>query len=258
MRLRDYSESVPKPMVPIGRRPILWHVMKYYAHFGHKDFILCLGYKGEVIKEFFLNYNEAISNDFVLSDGGRTIELLESDIQDWRITFVETGLHSPVGERLRLVQPHIGDDEMFLANYGDVLTDAPLPDMIAQLKAEGKVAGFLCVRPGYTFHIVRFQEGQLAGIDEVKSSEIWINGGYFVFRRGLFDYIEEGEELEVKPFERLIAAQQMRPYRYEGFWAPMDTLKDREVLEALCESAQPPWWVWNQRLPGVQEQARRF
>ena len=126
MRMREFSETIPKPMVPIGYRPIMWHLMRYYAHFGHKDFILCLGYRGDSIKEYFLNYKEWLSNDFVLSGGGADVQLLSSDIDDWRITFVDTGTHSNIGERLRAVRPHLEGEEIFLANYSDGLTDAPL------------------------------------------------------------------------------------------------------------------------------------
>ena len=127
MRMREYSEALPKPMVPIGYRPILWHVMKYYAHYGHKDFILCLGYKADVIKKYFLEYDECVSNDFVLSKGGKNLELLNSDIHDWNITFVDTGLTSNIGQRLKAVQEHLQGEEIFLANYTDGLSDVPLP-----------------------------------------------------------------------------------------------------------------------------------
>src|SRR5437667_4673517 len=136
MRIREASESVPKPMVPVGDRPILWHVMKYFAHFGHKQFILCLGYRAEVIKDYFLNYQEALSNDFVLTDGGRSVQLLAHDIQDWEITFVNTGLHANVGQRLRAVSKHLEGAEYFLAIYGDTLTDAYLPSLIQTLKEQ--------------------------------------------------------------------------------------------------------------------------
>src|SRR5512146_3359471 len=135
MRLRDYAENVPKPMVPLDYRPILWHVMKYYAHFGHTDFILCLGYRGDLVKQYFLNYEECTSNDFVLSEGGRRREMLNSDIDDWRITFVETGLNANIGERLMAVRRHVAGEEMFLANYSDGLTDLCLPDQIEHMRA---------------------------------------------------------------------------------------------------------------------------
>ena len=146
MRIREYSDEVPKPMVPIGYRPILWHVMKYYAHFGHKEFILCLGYKADVIKKYFLNYDECLSNDFTLSGAGN-IALANSDIHDWKISFVDTGMSTNIGGRLRAVREYIGDDEYFLANYSDNLTDVPLPEMIENFEGKNRVASFLCVRP---------------------------------------------------------------------------------------------------------------
>ena len=245
LRMREASERIPKPMVQIGNRPILWHVMKYFAHYGHREFVLCLGHGAEVIKDFFLRYDEAISNDFVLTEGGRSIELLQSDITDWRITFVDTGLRASVGERLRAVRAHLEGDEMFLANYGDTLTDAPLPEMIDHLEASGGVAQFLAVRPAYTFHTVTFSEGErVEEILDVTQSGIWINGGYFAFRTELFDYMQEGEDIVEEPFHRLIAEGKLVGYRHEGFWAPMDTLKDRTVLESMLEAGTTPWRVW--------------
>jgi glucose-1-phosphate cytidylyltransferase len=251
LRMREASEVLPKPMVPVGNRPILWHVMKYYAHFGHTDFILCLGYRSEVIKEYFLNYNEALSNDFVLSEGGRTVELLNHDIKDWRITFVDTGLHSLIGERLRAVRSYLEGEEYFLASYGDTLTDAPLPDLIHGLKDRDKVASFLCVRPSYSFHLVQFDELQtVRRIHEATSSEdVWINGGFFVLRSDLFDYLHEGEDLVAEPFQRLIEAGQLVANRYDGFWAPMDTLKDKQQLELMMERGNGPWRVWESSPP---------
>ena len=216
MRLKEYSEIIPKPMINIGYRPILWYVMKYYAHFGHKEFILCLGYKADIIKNYFLNYNEALSNDFILSGDGE-LELLGSDIHNWRITFVDTGLNARIGERLRAVQHHIGDDEIFLANYGDDLTDAPINDLIEDFKTRDKVAAFLSVRPTHTFHVVgRRDDGVVTGIHHIADSGLRINGGFFIFRRAIFDYIQPGEELVEQPFERLIADEQLVTYPYEA------------------------------------------
>jgi glucose-1-phosphate cytidylyltransferase len=248
LRMHEASPSVPKPMVQIGNRPILWHIMKYYAHHGHTDFVLCLGHKAEAIKDFFLNYNEALANDFVLAAGGQEVQLLASDISEWRITFVNTGLHSNVGERLRRVRRHLEDDEFFLATYGDAVTDAPLPQMVSTLVKRDKTAAFLCVRPkSYSFHTVSLTDGQIVnGIQDVTQSDIWINGGFFVFKREIFDYIGEREELVEEPFRRLIEREQLLAYPYEGFWAPMDTLKDKHNLEALAETGRPPWEVWEQ------------
>jgi glucose-1-phosphate cytidylyltransferase len=245
LRMREASEAVPKPMVPIGHRPILWHVMKYYASWGHKEFILCLGYKGDAIKEYFLNYSEALTNDFVLSEGGKRVELLASDIHDWEITFVNTGMHTNLGGRLKAVSRHLEGEEMFLANYGDVLTDATLPDMIAEHRARDVTASFLAVRPNYTFHIVTMDEDRLVrGLQDVTRSDVWINGGYFVFRREILDEIGDGEELVEEPFHRLAARDQLLAHRHEGFWAPMDTLKDKQRLEALLDGGVAPWRVW--------------
>jgi glucose-1-phosphate cytidylyltransferase len=233
--------------VPIGYRPILWHIMKYYAHFGHTDFIICLGNRGEAIKDYFLNYNEALSNDFVLSGGGKKIELLHRDMDDWRITFVDTGLHATVGQRLKAVEQHLADEEMFLASYGDGVTDAPLPGLIHELVERDKTAIFLCVRPeSYSFHTVAMTDDALVtGIESIAETNVWINGGFFVFKRGIFDYIRDGEDLVNEPFGRLIERGQLIASRYDGFWAPMDTLKDKHNLDALLESGRAPWRVWD-------------
>lgn len=246
MRMREASETVPKPMIPIGNRPILWHVMKYYAHFGYCDFVLCLGYKAEAIKHFFLTYNEALANDFVLSDGGAKVHLLRTDIHNWNITFVDTGLHARIGERLRAVRHLLGDDEMFLANYGDTLTDAHLPTLINRTKAAGVTASFLAVRPNYSFHVVSMDRGGFVdGVSDVTRSDVWINGGYFVMRSELLDDLRPGEDLVEEPFSRLMQTRQLMAQRHEGFWAPMDTLKDKQSLELLHENGTAPWQVWD-------------
>jgi glucose-1-phosphate cytidylyltransferase len=214
LRMREASDVVPKPMVPIGNRPVLWHVMKYYAHFGFTDFVLCLGYKAEAIKHFFLTYNEAMANDFVLSEGGARVHLLKTDIHNWNITFVDTGLNACIGERLRAVRHLLRDDEMFLANYGDTLTDADLPAMIARTRETGATASFLAVRPNYSFHVVSMDDGGIVdGIHDVTKSDVWINGGYFVLRSELLDDIRPGEELVEEPFHRLLARDQLLAQR---------------------------------------------
>ena len=243
--MREASDVVPKPMVPIGNRPVLWHVMKYYAHFGFTDFVLCLGYKAEAIKKFFLTYNEPLANDFVLSQGGAKIHLLKTDIQDWNITFVDTGLHACIGERLRAVRELLRDDELFLANYGDTLTDADLPAMIARAKATGATASFLAVRPNYSFHVVSMDDrGFVVGIHDVTRSNVWINGGYFVLRSELLSDLWPGEDLVEEPFRRLLARGELLAQQHEGFWAPMDTLKDQQSLESLHDTGQAPWELW--------------
>jgi glucose-1-phosphate cytidylyltransferase len=250
MRLREFSEAIPKPMVPVGYRPILWHVMRYYAHFGHKDFILCLGYKADSIKQYFLNYDETISNDFVLSEGGRKVNLLASDIQDWRITFVDTGLTSNIGSRLRAVKPYLEGEETFLANYSDGVSDLPLPAMIADAKAREAVASFVGVLPTQSFHLVRSDpSGLVQNIQHVKDTGMRINGGFFVLRQEIFDWMKPGEELVEEPFRRLASAGKLVAYPHDGFWACMDTFKDRQLLEDLYSTGRVPWEVWKR--PGA-------
>jgi glucose-1-phosphate cytidylyltransferase len=250
LRLREYSEHIPKPMVNIGYRPVLWHVMRYYAHYGHKDFVLCLGYKADVVKRYFLDYDETLSNDFVLSGGGRKVQLLGRDIDDWRITFLDTGLQANIGMRLKAARPQLAGEELFLANYGDVLTDAPLDDLIEDFRKRDAVAAFVRVPPSYSFHVVGMKDDHhVSHIEDVRTSGLWLNGGYFIFRQAIFDYLFEGEELVQEPFQRLIQENKLISYPHEGFWAPMDTVKERQALEAMLESGRPPWAVW-QHEPG--------
>jgi len=216
--------------------------MKYYARFGHNDFILCLGYKADVIKDYFLNYNEALSNDFVMQGGADNIRLLQSDIDDWRITFVDTGMTTNIGGRLQAVREHLAGEEMFLANYADTLTDAPVSDIVAQANKSNAVASFLAVRPSQSFHVVGMDAvGQVESIRDVQKSDTWINGGYFALRQEIFDYMNEGDELVIEPFARLIEEGKLLGYRYDGFWACMDTFKEKMQLEDLYTQGIAPW-----------------
>ena len=238
----EATETIPKPMISVGGRPILWHIMSWYAAWGHADFILCLGYRAEVIKEYFLSYNEALSNDFVLSNGGRTVELLSSDISDWRITFCDTGLRSTMAERLLAIARHLEGEEYFLVTYGDGLTDAPLPDMIERLKSSGKTGLFLTARPVFNAHVVTTDgNGVVDSVTDLQQADVWINGGFMVFRHSILDHVRPGEELVDEPFARLIAEGELLAYRYEGFWEPMDTIKDKQRLDALAETGRAPW-----------------
>lgn len=248
-RIREYSENIPKPMVPVGHQPILWHIMQYYSHFGHRDFILCLGYKANVIKEYFLESKASSYSDCVISNFGKTVEILGERPPDWRVALVDTGVWRNIGQRLLAVKHLVENEEIFLANYSDGLTDAPLPDMIERFKTSGKIASFIAVHPPFNFHLAEFDETD--GVQRFRSnqeSDIWINGGYFIFRREIFDYIREGEELVLEPFARLIKAGQLMGYKYEGFWRAMDTLKDRQTLEEMVERGETPWSQYNNRL----------
>ena len=246
MRMRDYSEAIPKPMVPIGYRPILWHVMKYYAHYGHKDFILCLGYRADTIKKYFLEYDECLSNDFVLSQGGKGLELLASDIHDWRITFVDTGLTSNIGRRLKAVEKHLAGEDTFLANYSDGLSDVDLRAVIDTLRHSNGVACFVSVKPKASFHLIEADAGGVVRrIDHITKTGARINGGFFAFRQEIFQHVQDGEELVEEPFRRLIAAGRLVTYRHEGFWACMDTFKEKQELEDIYAQGKAPWAVWN-------------
>lgn len=245
MRMRADNQSLPKPMMPIGSRPVLWHVMRYYAHFGHTEFILCLGYGAQAVKDYFLNYKETASNDFVLTKGGEHIEMLGSDISDWTISFIDTGMDTAIGERLRRVRHHLGDDELFLANYGDVLTDAPMDELVDSFTATDAVAQLLAVSPQDSFHVVNITDGnKVTGLTPVGDMSMRINGGYFVLRQGIFDYLNEGEDLVMDGCVRAAADGKMLAVPYDGFWAPMDTLKERSALETMYKSGVSPWALW--------------
>jgi len=249
MRLKGYVDDIPKPMVQIGTRPILWHLMKYYAHFGHREFILCLGYRGNVIKNYFLQYDESASNDFIWSQGGRKIDFISRDSDDWTITFVETGANSTIGERLKAVEPYLRNEEFFLANYSDGLSDLNLPVMIDELRRSDAIGSLLLVQPTASFDIVRLSPtGQVSQVAALSQSDIWINGGFFVFRNEIFQYINPGDELVRQPFERLIARGALLAHKCTGFWQCMDTFKDKQRLEDLNQSS-PPWKVWTD--PGL-------
>lgn len=248
MRMRADSQSLPKPMTPIGSRPVLWHVMRYYAHFGHKEFILCLGYGAQAVKDYFLSYRETTSNDFVLRQGGGDVKMLSTDISEWCISFIDTGIDTAIGERLRRVRPYLDGDEMFLANYGDVLTDAPMNELIEEFRGTDAVGQFLAVKPQDSFHVVDIEaDGTVTGLTAVADMAMRINGGYFVLRQGIFDYLNEGEDLVMDACIRAAKDGRMRATRYDGFWAPMDTLKERTALEEQHRRGNSPWALWKSR-----------
>jgi glucose-1-phosphate cytidylyltransferase len=241
-RIREYSENIPKPMIPIGNQPILWHLMHYYAQRGHTDFVLCLGYKANIIKDFFLNYRVHAYADCVVSGNGANVELLNEPAADWRVSLIDTGIWRNIGERLWAVRELVDDEEMFLANYSDGLADVDLSEMVEHFRKSGKVACFLAIRPPLTYHLADIgPDGQVREFRSSDRSEIWINGGFFIFRREIFDYMREGEELVLEPFQRLIAAGQLEAYKHYGFWRAMDTLKDRQILEDMVEQGHMPW-----------------
>ena len=226
MRIRAASEAVPKPLVTVGPRPILWHIMRYYAHWGHDEFVLCLGYKGDTI--------EAYVNGEGLEPG-------------WRVTCVHTGLQASIGERLLSVRRHVDGDATFLANYADGLSDFPLPTLVDRLVASDKVGAFLSVRPSLTCHFVEAgQDGTVTAITPPEQTPLRINGGYFVFRSAIFDYLRPGEDLVAEPFRRLTAERKLLAHSYDGFWKNMDTYKDKQALDELHAAGSAPWQVWTE------------
>ncbi|MEZ4502019.1 MAG: sugar phosphate nucleotidyltransferase [Dehalococcoidia bacterium] len=254
MRLREYSDAIPKPMVPIGNRPVLWHVMKYYASFGHKDFILCLGHQAPAIKKYFVDYDETVSNDFVLQGGD--LKLLGSDIHDWTITFVDTGVDTNIGGRLRKVRKYVENEEMFLANYADGLTDFQLPRLIDRVEDTDAALGFIAVKPPYSFHVVDTdQAGSVTAVRDLSRADLRINGGYFVMRPEVFDYMRKGEELVNEPFQRMIEAGKVAAELYDGFWMSMDTFKEKQRLDEMFSRDETPWQVWRKRHAGSVEEA---
>ena len=244
-RLREHSDTIPKPLVNIGYRPIIWHLMRYYAHFGHTEFVLCLGYRGDLVREYFLTYREELTNDFVVNVSTGEVELLGRDASDWRVTFVDTGLHSNIGQRLLRVRRYVEDEPMFLANYADGLSDLPLDKMIGLVDRTGAIAGLASVRIAQSFHAVQADaDGLVTGMGAMDDADIRINGGFFVLRREIFDYINEGEELVKEPFARLIEKRRLVAYQHQGFWAAMDTFKDKITYDRMEAQGKCPWMLW--------------
>jgi len=223
MRLRTEPDTVPKPMVPIGSRPIIWHLMRYYAHHGLKDFILCLGHRGEVIRNY-----------------------IREHCADWTVTFVDSGIGASIGERLAATEPYLEGEEVFCANYADGLTDLPFAEQMADFLRHDRVASFLSVRPNVSYHAVESApDGLVTGFHSIGETDVRVNGGFFIFKRDIFRYLHAGEDLVEEPFQRLIRAQQLVAYRYDGFWIAVDTAKDKQRVDELYASGKPPWMVWS-------------
>ena len=223
MRLDSFSEHLPKPMASIGGRPLLWHIMSYYAHFGHQRFVLLLGYRGDGIRDYFGDP--------------------EFERNGWEIEFLDTGLDASIGERFAAARDAI-DEDVFLTSYGDTLTDADLPMLIRTREESGRLGSLLAVPPNYTFNVVASDGDDIVtGFHDVADSPLWINGGFFVFDRRVFDYVREGDDMP-EILGRLIADRELLAIKYDGFWSPMDTLKDRERLEGLVRDGRGVWQVW--------------
>jgi glucose-1-phosphate cytidylyltransferase len=246
-RLREHSDTVPKPLVNIGFRPIVWHLMRYYAHFGHKDFILCLGYRGDMIRDYFLHYQDCMTNDFTLRGAGsKNIEMHTRDAHDWNITFVDTGMHSNIGQRLLRVRKYLEGESEFLANYADGLSDLPLDALIEDFRRKEVVASFASVRSWHSFHAVESgSDGYVTAMGPMRSDQFMINGGFFALRNDIFDYMNEGEELVEEPFARLREKRLLATYKYQGFWQAMDTFKDKISFDRMDAKGECRWKVWS-------------
>jgi glucose-1-phosphate cytidylyltransferase len=219
--------------------------MKYYAHFGHKDFILCLGYKGDLIRRYFLEYDPFISRDLKMIGNSREFLPATSDIDDWTIQFVDTGLHSNIGQRLKRVQSLLEGEPMFLANYSDQLSDLALDQHIRRFSQTDAVAGFVAVRPSHSFHLVDTDDThRVTRIESAVTSDIWINGGFMVLRQEIFDSMNPGEELVEEPFLRLLKKNKLFAYKHDGFWKAMDTFKDKIDFDRMWGQENLPWKVW--------------
>ncbi|OLT48645.1 glucose-1-phosphate cytidylyltransferase [Gordonia sp. CNJ-863] len=247
MRMRNSADDdIPKPMQMVGPRPLIWHVMRYYAYFGHTDFVLCLGYGADHIKEYFLNYRETSSNDFVINAG--KVEMISTDVSDWTITFVDTGLESPIGERLRRVRPYLEGEEYFLANYADVLSNAPMNHIIDEVRRAGAAASMLLVPPQSSFHCVDVDSsGAVTAITPVSSMPLRENGGFFVLSQAVFDHLPENGDLVEDSCRALAARGRLLGYRFDGYWKPADTFKERAEMDAAYARGDRPWMLWEHR-----------
>jgi glucose-1-phosphate cytidylyltransferase len=244
-RLREHSDTIPKPLAGVGPRPIIWHLMRYYAHFGHTEFVLCLGYRGDMIREYFLSYYACMTNDFTMTLGGKGIELYGRDASNWKITFVDTGLHSNIGQRLSMARRFLGDDEMFLANYSDGLSDLRLDEHTTKFAASKCIASFAAVKTLQSFHAVELDDrGLVKQMGPISNQAIWVNGGYFILRKEIFSYIKDGEELVEQPFGRLIPEGKLMAQKHAGFWQCMDTFKDKIAFDRMEARGDCPWMVW--------------
>lgn len=246
-RLGEHGKSLPKALIEIGGRPIIWHLLKLYSHYGYKDFILCLGYLGDEIKRYFLEHHW-LDNDFTLqmnSGGDYQLEKHQTGTDDWRITFVDTGVDTNTGGRIKQIEKYIGNDETFCATYGDGLSDLNLHDLVDFHQKQNYLATLTAVHPLSNFGIMKLDnDDSVVEFQEKPRMEEWINGGFFVFNRKVFEYLEESSVLEREPLERLANERQLIAYKHTGFWKCMDTYKDNMEFNQLWDSEKAAWKVW--------------
>lgn len=246
-RIRDVTDNIPKPMIPIGRFPILWHIMKYYASYGHLDFVLCLGYKSHVIKDFFLNY-EAHTKDFTIELGRKDTLTFHNDHEesDWRVTLADTGLEAMTGARIKRIQKYVGDDD-FMLTYGDGVGSVDLDALLLYHRAHGRALTVTGVRPPGRFGELVHTDGIISEFNEKpQTGGGLISGGYFVASSKIFDYLNDKEGLvfEQQPMRDLVADRQLMVFEHDGFWQPMDTSREYQLLNSLYNQGEAPWVRW--------------
>lgn len=249
-RLAEETSVRPKPLVEVGGRPILWHIIKLYAHYGFKDFLIACGYKGELIKEYFHNYHIRHNDYFInLKDGAR--QVVNSHAEDWQVGVIDTGMATMTGGRIRRLRPFVSN-ERFMATYGDGVGDINITDLVAFHKRHGRLATVTAVRPPARFGALNLIGDRVGEFLEKPQTEAgWISGGFFVFEPEVFNYLEGDDTiLERRPLEKLAQDQQLMAFRHDGFWQPMDTLRDKKLLESLWASKKAPWKVWEEKDKG--------
>jgi glucose-1-phosphate cytidylyltransferase len=257
-RLSEETEAKPKPMIEIGGRPILWHIMMHYAFYGHKDFVIALGYKGEVIKKYMVDYC-SLNSDLTVNLGNGKVKLHNQNgfRKDWTVDLVDTGFKTETGGRIKRLAPYIGNDR-FMLTWGDGVSDVNLHELLAFHRSHGKLATMTAVRPPARFGHLELDGETVAEFSEKpQTREGWINGAFFVLEPGVFDYIEgDDSQWERGPLPRLASDRQLVAYRHESFWQCMDTLRDRKLLEALWQSGNAPWKVWEDEHAGTSDRSQ--
>ena len=245
-RISEESRIKPKPMVEIGGRPILWHIMKIYSAFGYRDFIICCGYKGHIIKDFFTHYYRyQTDSTFDIKEGTSVSHC--SNVEPWRVTLADTGYDTLTAGRILKIREYIGEDDNFMLTYGDGVADINLDDLLAFHKKHGRIATITTTQPEGRFGAIKLDDdGMISGFKEkARKDQSWINAGYMVLNRQIFDYLGDGSQmLEAAPFEDLARDKQMAAYRHPGFWSPMDNVHDRDYLQGLWEQGHAPWKIW--------------
>ncbi|MEK6967023.1 MAG: glucose-1-phosphate cytidylyltransferase [Nanoarchaeota archaeon] len=243
-RMNELTDDLPKPLASIGGKPILWHIMKIYAHYGFKEFVLCLGYKGEKIKEYFMDYHSWKNTDFTVKLGKEhDIKHHKEDTEDWTITFANTGVSTNTGGRIKKVEKYVTEDQFF-CTYGDGVSNINIQELLKFHNKIGKIATLTCVKPLSQFGILKLKNNLVTEFKEKPLLNDYINGGFFVFKKEMFDYLKENDILEKTPLETLARKNQLAAFKYDGFWQCMDTFKDYQALNDVWHANQAKWKVW--------------